>query len=760
MSSKRPVSPDAPVTVTHDDKPAAGLGALTSSLRHTSGEMGLVRGIETLRHLNQETGFDCPGCAWPDPSERSFAEFCENGVKHVAHEATRKRVGSDFFEQWPLSRLRQKSDEWLEKQGRLTQPFLKAGDSDRYRAISWEDAFARIADALQRLDDPNRAVFYTSGRTSNEAAFLYQLLARKLGTNNLPDCSNMCHESSGTGLSEVIGVGKGTVSLEDFDKADAIFILGQNPGSNHPRMLTTLEQAARRGCRIVSINPLRERGLVRFAHPKDPLALLGQGTAIADLFLQVRVGGDIALLKGMMKEVLGAEERAPGRVLDWDFIREKTSGFAELRDGLAELGWEEILSDSGLSREQIREAADVFIEADRVIACWAMGLTQHAHGVANVQELTNLLLLRGQVGIPGAGLCPVRGHSNVQGDRTMGIWEKPSAGFLDKLAAEFDFDPPRAHGFDTVATIEAMERGEVDVFFALGGNFAVATPDSALTARALGRCDLTIQVSTKLNRSHLETGREALILPCLGRSELDAQSSGPQFVTVEDSMSVVHRSAGRLPPASSELLSEVAIVTRLARAVLGPEHPVPWEELCADYGRIRERIERVVPGFERFNQRVTEPGGFLLPSGARTRDFATPDGRAHFRVHELPPDELADDELVMMTIRSHDQFNTTVYSQDDKYRGISGSRRVVFLNAADMRERDLQPGQRVDLSSGDGARRRELRGLQVVQYDLPRRCAAAYFPEANPLIPLDHFAAGSRTPAYKSVAIRVRPASA
>ena len=739
--------------------PAGGLEAAAVGLARAWRGMGLLRSARTLPRLNQERGFDCPGCAWPEPEERSALEFCENGLKAVAHEATRERIGADFFAQWPISRLAGQSDHWLEAQGRLSEPLWKPPGADRYQPIAWDEAFARVAATIRALESPDQAVFYTSGRTSNEAAFLYQLFVRELGTNNLPDCSNMCHESSGTGLSEQIGVGKGTVGLADFALADLILVIGQNPGTNHPRMLTELERAKRRGCRIIAVNPLRERALVRFAHPKDPLSLLGRSTPIADLFLQVRVAGDVALLKGWMKELLALEAERPGKVLDWDFLREHTEGFDALRDELERTPWPEIERSSGIARAEIRRAAELYAAAERVIACWAMGLTQHRHGVANVQEVMNLLLLRGMIGKPGAGPCPVRGHSNVQGDRTMGIWERPLPGFLDALQREFGFAPPRRHGLDTVATIEGLAAGRVRVFFGLGGNFAAATPDTAFTERALRRARLTAHVATKLNRSHLVCGEEALLLPCLGRTERDVQAGGPQFVTVEDSMSLVHRSEGSLEPASPGLRSEPAIVAGLARAVLGAKSRVPWEELIADYDRIRERIARVVPGFREMNRRVRRPGGFVLPSGARSRHFETPSGRARFRTHPIPRLDLTPDQLLLMTVRSHDQFNTTVYGLDDRYRGVRGDRRVLFLHSADAAARGLEEGARIDVKShfagAQGPETREVRGFRVHCFDLPRGCAAAYFPEANPLVPVASFAEGSRTPSYKSIPITI-----
>jgi molybdopterin-dependent oxidoreductase alpha subunit len=711
--------------------------------------------------MNQPRGFDCPGCAWPDPEPRGAIEFCENGAKHLAHEATRRRVDAEFFSRWSVSDLLAQPDQWLEAQGRLTCPVWKPAGAEHYQPIPWPEAFSRLAQALAALGSPDQAIFYTSGRTSNEAAFLYQLFVRQLGTNNLPDCSNMCHESSGTGLSEVIGVGKGTVRLADFEHAEAIFLIGQNPGTNHPRMMTTLQAAKRRGCRIVAVNPLREPALVRFAHPQHPFELMGlTSTPISDLFLQVRVAGDVALLKGVMKEVLEAEARSPGRVLDWDFLRESTQGFEQFRDALEAERWEDLVEQSGVSRQEMRQAAEIYGAAQRVIVCWAMGLTQHRHAVANVQEIVNLMLLRGNFGRVGAGVCPVRGHSNVQGDRTMGIWERPDAGFLRRLGREFNFEPPTAHGFDSVAAIRAMHEGRAHLFFGLGGNFAVATPDATYTAQALRRCRLTAHVSTTLNRSHLITGQEALILPCLARSERDLAGGAAQFVTIEDSMAIVRPSQGQREPASAELRSEVAIVAALARAVLGEKSTVPWEDLADSYDRIRDHIAQVIPGFEQMNRRIREAGEIalpVLPANGKRRIFATPSKRAHFTVHPLPRLALGPGQFVLTTVRSHDQFNTTVYSGNDRYRGIRGGRRVVFLPPADLAAQGLREGDPVDLTSHFGAETRTVRGFRVVPYDLPRGCAAAYFPEANPLVPVDSVAEQSGTPTYKSIVISLLP---
>ncbi|HET9712096.1 MAG TPA: FdhF/YdeP family oxidoreductase, partial [Pyrinomonadaceae bacterium] len=659
---------------------------------------------------------------------------------------------------WSVAELSQQSDQWLGAQGRLTHPMLLHRDATHYEPICWDDAFELIAAELNSLNYPDQAIFYTSGRTSNEAAFLYQLFVRQFGTNNLPDCSNMCHESSGSALNETIGVGKGTVTLDDFDAAQAIFVIGQNPGTNHPRMLSSLERAKRNGCRLVHINPLPEVGMTRFKHPQHVLGLLGGGTTLAELFLQVRINGDVALLKGMMKAVLALEEQRPGEVLDHDFIRSYTTGFEEFASALRAVSWTDIVAQSGVGKEELERAAQIFAESERTIFCWAMGLTQHRNAVANIQEIVNLMLLRGQVGKPGAGLCPVRGHSNVQGDRTVGIWERPTAAFLDKLGEVFNFEPPRNHGFDTVRAIHAMHDGQGKVFFALGGNFLSATPDTEFTTAALRRCRLTAHVSTKLNRSHLITGDRALILPCLGRTETDVQSSGAQFVSTENSMGVVQISRGSLEPASPELLSEPQIVARLARATLEHRTTVDWEELANNYDKIRDAIERVVPGFDDYNTRVHNPGGFYLPNAARNRVFNTASGKAQFTVHQLPEHNLGPDQFLMMTIRSHDQFNTSVYSSNDRYRGISNGRRVVFLNQKDIAAAGLRARQVVDLVSHFEGEARIAQRFEVVPYDIPQRCAATYFPEANVLVPVRSVAEKSNTPASKSVVISIRPA--
>ena len=739
---------------------AGGLPAIVKTAKWAWTEMGVVRGTRTLLLLNQKNGFDCPGCAWPDPDgERSHTEFCENGAKHVADEATTKRVTPEFFEQWSVADLLHQSDYWLNQQGRLTHPMVLRRGSSHYQEINWDEAFALIAEELNALASPDEAIFYTSGRTSNEAAFLYQLFVRQFGTNNLPDCSNMCHESSGSALTPTIGIGKGTVTLNDFNQAQAIFVIGQNPGTNHPRMMTALQAAKRNGCRIVHINPLPETGMNRFKHPQEVFRMLGPGTQLADLFLQVRINGDVALLKGIMKEMLEEEERRPGEVLNHEFIAERTSGFESFVAALRQVSWDDITEQSGISRQQICEAAEIMMNSERTICCWAMGLTQHKNAVANIQEIVNLMLLRGQVGKPGAGLCPVRGHSNVQGDRTMGIWERPTEAFLNSLAQNFGFEPPRAPGYDTVESIKAMHEGQAKVFFAMGGNFLSATPDTEFTARALQRCRLTAHVATKLNRAHLITGEQALLLPCLGRTELDVQATGPQFVSMENSMGVVHSSQGHLEPASTHLLSEPAIVVKLAQATLRKRSTVDWEYLLADYDRIRDLIAKVIPGFDDYNQRVRKPGGFYLPNLARAGKFKTSTNRANFTVHPLPHLRLEPGQYLMMTIRSHDQFNTTIYGLDDRYRGIYNGRRVVLLNREDIAQYSLAPGQIVDLVSHFEGEERLAHRFVVVPYSIPHRCAATYFPETNVLVPIRSVAEKSNTPTSKSIIISIRPSA-
>jgi molybdopterin-dependent oxidoreductase alpha subunit len=751
---------DSGLTVGPPKEYAAGIPGVVQSLRHAGRQMGVRRSLLTLLAVNQKKGFDCPGCAWPEGDKRHAAEFCENGAKAIAEEATLRRVTRDFFARHPVGELAGRSDHWLGQQGRLTEPMYLEEGAGHYRPVSWDEAYGIIAGELAALDSPDEASFYTSGRTSNEAAFLYQLFVRALGTNNLPDCSNLCHESSGSALVETIGIGKGSVSLTDLHEADLILVVGQNPGTNHPRMLSALEQAKRAGARIVAVNPLPEAGLLRFRNPQRPSGVAGSGTALADEFAQIRLGGDLALFRALNRLLLEAEEAAPGTVLDRAFVEEHTHGFADFAADVRATDWNEVLEATGLEREQIERLHRMVLGSERIVVCWAMGLTQHKHSVPTIREVVNFLLLRGNIGRRGAGLCPVRGHSNVQGDRTMGIYEKPSPEFLDALEKEFGFAPPRHHGYDVVDTIRAMRDGRVKVFFAMGGNFVRATPDSRVTEEALRRTSLTVQVSTKLNRSHTVTGRRALILPALGRTEADVRAGGPQFVTVEDSMSAVHASTGTLPPASPRLRSEVAIVCGLAeRALPGPPTGpgLPWAEFAGDYDLIRDRIARVVPGFEDFNRRVRAPGGFVLPHGPRdARHFPTATGRAHFTVNPLEVLRVPEGRLILQTVRSHDQYNTTVYGLDDRYRGIRNGRRVVFVHPEDLVGLGLADADRVDLVGeyGDGVTR-VAPGFRVVAYPTARGCCAAYFPETNVLVPLDSTADVSNTPTSKSVVVRL-----
>ncbi|MFF3738407.1 FdhF/YdeP family oxidoreductase [Streptomyces sp. NPDC002566] len=741
---------DAP-QVAEPKHAAAGLPAVGHSLRIAQRQMGVRRTALTLLRVNQKDGFDCPGCAWPEPEHRHAAEFCENGAKAVAEEATLRRVTPEFFAAHPVADLAARSGYWLGQQGRLTHPMYLPEGGERYEPVSWERAFDIVAEEMSALASPDEAVFYTSGRTSNEAAFLYQLFARELGTNNLPDCSNMCHESSGSALSETIGVGKGSVLLEDLHRADLIIVAGQNPGTNHPRMLSALERAKANGAKIISVNPLPEAGMERFKNPQTAKGLTA-GAALNDLFLQIRIGGDQALFRLLNKLILEAEG-----AVDDAFVREHTHGFEEFAEAARAADWDETLAATGLTRAEIESALRMVLASQRTIVCWAMGLTQHKHSVPTIREVVNFLLLRGNIGRPGAGVCPVRGHSNVQGDRTMGIFERPAPAFLDALEKEFGFAPPRAHGFDVVRAIRALRDGEAKVFFAMGGNFVAASPDTEVTEAAMRRARLTVHVSTKLNRSHVVTGARALILPTLGRTERDVQDGGEQFVTVEDSMGMVHASRGRLEPASARLLSEPAIVCRLARRVLGEESRVPWEEFEKDYATIRDRIARVVPGFEDFNARVARPGGFTLPHAPRDeRRFPTATGKANFTAAPVEYPRVPEGRLLLQTLRSHDQYNTTIYGLDDRYRGIRGGRRVVLVNAEDARELGVADGSYVDLVSEwrDGTERRAP-GFRVVVYPTSRGCAAAYYPETNVLVPLDATADTSNTPASKSVVVRL-----
>lgn len=735
--------------------PEAVLRTLESSIR----KLGPVRAARLLLDVNQADGFDCMSCAWPDPGHRNKLEFCENGAKAITWEATPLTVPREFWVAHPLSSLQDATEYWLGQQGRLVEPVYKPAGADRYEPISWERAFEIIAERLNALDSPDEAAFYTSGRTANETAFLYQLFVRAFGTNNLPDCSNMCHESTGTAMNEVIGVGKSTITYDDVGKADLVIVMGQNPGTNHPRMLSALEETKRNGGSIVAVNPLPEAGLIRYKNPQKARGLVGRGTAIADRLLQIRSGGDLALLQAVSRRVLDAEAAAPGTVLDQAFIDEHTVGLDAFAAHLADLDEAEVLRATGLTTEEIDDLAARYIAADRVIITWAMGLTQQRKAVDTIKEIVNLLLLRGNIGKPGAGASPIRGHSNVQGDRTMGIWEMMPDRFLDALGREFAFEPPRAHGLDAVRALRALQAGTVKVFIALGGNFVGAISDTLAAEKAMRGARLTVQISTKLNRSHVVTGEEALILPTLGRTEIDVQESGAQFVSVEDTVCMVHASHGSVPPVGDDLRSEIAIVAGMARATLGDRVAIDWEGMVRDYDVIRDHISRVVPGFEHFNDDIRGRSGFVLPNGPRdSRTWATASGRAQFSVNALEPIEVPPGRLILQTLRSHDQFNTTVYSLNDRYRGIRKGRDVVFVHPDDLAERGLVDGDRVDVvSEWPGEPDRVLAGQRVVAYPTARGCAAAYFPEANVLVPLGSTALGSNTPVSKAVIVRLEP---
>ncbi|MGH8354884.1 MAG: FdhF/YdeP family oxidoreductase [Pseudomonas sp.] len=753
--------------------PAAGWGALHSVTRFWLDSKQPLKNLRALLKTNQHGGFDCPGCAWGDSPESGLVRFCENGAKAVNWEATKRRVDAAFFAKHSVSTLREQSDYWLEYQGRLTEPLRYDAESDRYVPIGWDAAFALIAETLRGLDSPDQAEFYTSGRASNEAAYLYQLFVRAYGTNNFPDCSNMCHEASGVALEQSVGVGKGSVTFDDFEHADAIFVLGQNPGTNHPRMLEPLREAVRRGAQVVCFNPLKERGLERFQHPQQPLEMLTNGARPTNTaYFRPALGGDMAALRGMAKFLLQwqreGQAKGDATVYDQAFIAAHTQGLEAYLAAVDATSWAQISEQSGLSLAELEQAALMYRRAERVIMCWAMGITQHRHSVPTIQEITNLMLLRGNLGKPGAGLCPVRGHSNVQGDRSMGIDERPPAALLDALERRFQFQVPRAHGHNTVEAIHAMLEGRAKVFIGLGGNFAQATPDTERTAQALRNCALTVQISTKLNRSHLTLGKQALILPCLGRTDIDRQAGGPQAVTVEDSFSMVHASNGQLEPLSQQMRSEPAIVAGIAAATLGRQ-PVDWLWLIEDYARIRELIADTIPGFDDFNRRLRQPGGFYLGNAAAERRWNTASGQANFQATALPADLVHEDirrrgdkpDLILQTLRSHDQYNTTIYGLDDRYRGVKGQRDVVFANAADIRRLGFEPGQKVDLLSlwGDG-RERRVSGFTLLAFDIPPGQAAAYYPEANPLVPLESVGEGSHTPTSKFIAIRLEAARA
>ncbi len=736
--------------VKNPETKVAGIKAVNSALKHVNKYMRKSDGFKVLNVLNQKEGIDCPGCAWPDPDDERSAlgEYCENGVKAIAEEATKRRVDAQFFKDHSVTELGTWSDFRLGKSGRLVEPMYLRQGSSHYEPISWEEAFVKIGKHLNSLNSPDEAIFYTSGRTSNEAAFLYQLFVRCFGTNNLPDCSNMCHESSGKALSQTIGIGKGTVKLHDFEKADLVIVIGQNPGTNHPRMLSALEKTKENGGKIITINPLKEAGLQTFVHPQSPIKMIKGGTRLTDVYLQNKINSDLALLQYFNKRLI------EDGVIDKVFVENKTEYFDAFEKHTLNKSKEELVTYTGLSSEELEKAYQLIKEKDKIIVCWAMGLTQHKNAVNTIQEVVNLLLLKGSIGVEGGGVCPVRGHSNVQGDRTMGIWEAAPESFLAKMDEVFNMSCPRKHGYDTVNAIKAMHNGDAKVFIGMGGNFISATPDTDYTAKALTNCKLTVQVSTKLNRSHLVHGEEALILPCLGRTDIDIQNGSKQFVTCENSMGVVHTSQGILSPPSEHLLSEPRIIAEMAKTTL-LNKIVDWDNLISDYDLIRDEIEKVIPGFENYNERVRKPEGFYLPNGPRHQNFTTESGRARFTLSDFEQIKIEKGEYLMMTIRSHDQFNTTIYGLDDRYRGIYNERRVILMNKLDIRDEGLSSGDIVNLMSYWNGRERKAPKFIIVEYPIPRGCVATYFPEANVLVQIDNVADMSNTPASKSIVIKM-----
>ncbi|WP_299551163.1 FdhF/YdeP family oxidoreductase [Seonamhaeicola sp.] len=744
--------------VTKPPTNSVGLGALKSAIGMVSRYMKPVDAFKISTKINQKGGFDCPGCAWPDPDDdRSIlGEYCENGMKAMAEEAQKNTIGADFFAKHSVDALAELSDFEIGKSGRLAEPMYLPEGATHYQPISWEDAFNKVGAHLNALDDPDEAVFYTSGRTTNEAAFLYQLFVREYGTANLPDCSNMCHEASGKALSETLGIGKGSVTLDDLYKAEVVMVVGQNPGTNHPRMLVALEKCKKNGGKIIAINPLQEVGFMKFTNPQNPLKMLTGGTELTDVFVPVTINGDVAFFKAILLKLLEKEEQT-GQVFDKQFINELTAGYDAFIEDLKRFDFDECLKLSGVSKETFDAVFDIILNNDKIIICWAMGLTQHENAVDNIRELVNLLLLKGSIGKEGAGTCPVRGHSNVQGDRTVGIWEAAPQAFLDKIEAKYGFKPTAKHGYSVIEAIEGMYNSEAKVFFGLGGNFISAVPDTNYSAQALANCNLTVHVSTKLNRSHLVTGKEALILPCLGRAEKDYQKTGIQIQSVENSMGVVSSTKGILEPCSDKIISEVAVVCGIAHATLKGRSKIDWLAYKDDYSLVRDDIEEVVDGFDDFNTRLKKPSGFYLPNGARIRQFKTKTGKANFTINKLPEWKLKEDELIMMTIRSHDQFNTTIYGLNDRYRGIFNERRIIMMNREDMKARGLEQLQVVNLRSEFKGVVRTANKFIVIGYDIPRRCCATYFPETNVLVPLDSFAHTAKTPASKSVIITVTP---
>ena len=740
-------------------KVAAGIPAVLSALSKTFVEAGVIRGSKALLKLNQKGGFDCPSCAWPDPDDdrSSVAEYCENGARAVADEATTKKIVASFFKENSVSDLAALTDYEIGGKGRIAEPLYLPEGADHYEALSWKNAFSKIADHLNKLPSPDEAIFYTSGRTSNEAAFLYQLFTKAYGTNNMPDCSNMCHESTSTALSESLGVGKASIKLDDLYEAEVIIIMGQNPGTNHPRMLTALQKGKRNGATIISVNPLPETGLMGFDNPQQLKGILGIDSALTDIFLQVKINGDLALLQALEILLLQYEARDPGSTLDSNFINNKTSGFEDFKAHIESSDIEELSRICGIEMAQLKEVATVLKAKSKIIICWAMGLTQHKNSVYTIKEIVNLLLMKGSIGKPGAGTCPVRGHSNVQGDRTVGVFDKPAQSLLDAVEKHYGFRPPQENGFDTVNSIKAMHDGRAKVFVGLGGNFLSATPDTTYTAQAMRNCDLTVHVSTKLNRSHLVHGKEALILPCLSRSDKDMTGGQQQFQTCENTTGVVQISKGILKPVSDDLKSEPAIICEMAAAVLGDKSPVAWEKYVNDYDLIRDDIEMIFPQmFANYNEQVRQPGGFYLPNANRQQEFNTDDNKAKFTVSVVETLPMESDDLVMMTIRSHDQFNTTIYGNDDRYRGIYNERRVIFMNQKDMNDRAIKDKDIVDIFNNHNNVKRAAHKFKAIAYPIPAGCCATYFPETNVLVPIDMVADKSNTPASKEVIVKVK----
>lgn len=743
--------------LTKRKKKAAGITAVLVSLEHLQKETGIYEGVKRLNQMNQKGGWDCAGCAWPDPdgNRSSLGEYCENGAKALAEEATVERVDPAFMAQHSVEEMSRWSDLKIGKSGRITEPMYLPAGSSHYQPISWEAAFEKMANKLNSLNSPDEAVFYTSGRTSNEAAFMYQVMVKQFGTNNMPDCSNMCHEPTSKGLSDTLGIGKGSVTLQDLHEAELIVVMGQNPGTNHPRMLSALEECKKNGGKIVSVNPLPETGLECFIDPQSPVSIIKRGTTIADQHLQVRINGDIALLKAAMVLLLEAEKENPGTVFDLPFLEEYCVGYEELIAHLETIDFDEAVAQSGVARHEIKRFARLLISKKKIIICWAMGLTQQENGTHNVQEVVNLLLLKGSIGLPGAGTCPVRGHSNVQGDRTVGVWEAPPEKLLASLDKHFGMQCPRPHGYSAVEAVEALRDNKVRFFMGMGGNFVSATSDSQVVGEGMQNCDLTVHVSTKLNRSHLITGKEAIILPCIARSERDVQAAGPQFVSVENSTGVVHSSEGSFDKASEHLMSEPAIVGNLAQAIFGEKSSINWKAMVDNYDVIRDHIEACIDGFDKYNERVRQPAGFYLPNGPRERRFTTPSGKAHLTVNPMPNRQVKVGHFIMMTIRSHDQYNTTIYGLDDRYRGVQNERRVVFMHKEDMKEAGFENKEIVNLISHYKGEKRQADNFKIVEYDITKGCIGTYFPETNALVPLKSYDAKVKIPSSKFVEVEV-----